>query len=659
MTDVTQRPHAPRGGPGVRGASRHSGSVSPTTVRRPTGGRERDAAVRAPARPGGPAAGRAAGGARGAVPGPLAPPIVVPRPDSSPPAGRRPRLLVLTIAIVVVLVLFAARLVYVQAIGGPSLAQEARDKRLSTISIIGARGQITDRNGVALATSVERYNVSVNQRLVGEYRGDGSDDDPPGALGVARRLAPLLGADAAELGGELVGSRQFKYLRKGVLPEVAREVFALRLPGINVDKVADRAYPNGTLAGNVIGFVNSNGQGLEGLELSLDDRLKGTPGTEIFERGAKGQQVPGGFFEDSPATTGDSVTLTIDSDIQWKAESLLRDQVATTGSDSGTIVVMDVRTGEVLALADSVVRDPDDPGDSSGGSLAPSVSNVFEPGSTGKLITMAAVLEDGLATPTDHWTVPYQLTIDNGQTFKDSHEHATEKLTTTGVLAESSNTGTVQIGSLLSTDRRYQWMERFGFGSRTGIELAGESPGIFGDRNNNRTPYTVLFGQGVAVNALQATQVYATVANQGVRVQPHIIKGWTSPDGEYTPADDAPRTRIISEKTSAELMTMLESVVDDGTGASASIPGYRVAGKTGTAQNWLERGRQGITASFIGVAPADEPRLAISVILHNPRTSEYGGTVAAPVFSQLGAYALSELGVAPSGTTPTLFPTTW
>lgn len=656
MTDVSARPgsRTPRGGPGARTASRHSGSVSSTTARRPPAGRqptrETVETVRAGARPG-----AAAPRGRGAT----SPPIVVPRPPRPGRAGRRARLVVLAVAVVLVVAVFAGRLVYVQAVRGPSVAQQARDERLSTISIIGARGQITDRDGVALATSVERYDISVNQRLVGEYRGKGAPDDPDGALGVAKRLAPLLGADAAVLGGELVGTRSFKYLQKGVLPQVAREIFAMRLPGINVDKVADRVYPNGPLAGNIIGFVNSNGQGLEGLEASLDDRLKGTPGTEVFERGAKGQQVPGGYFEGTPATQGDSATLTIDSDIQWKAESLLNEQVAATGSDSGTIVVMDVRTGEVLALADSGSRDPNKPGDSAGGSLAPSVSNVFEPGSTGKVITMAAVLEEGLVTPTDRWTVPYKLTVENGQTFKDSHEHETQHLTTAGVLAESSNTGTVQIGSKLTVDQRYRWLERFGFGSRTGIDLAGESAGLFGDRNNARTPYVVLFGQGVSVNAIQATQVLATVANDGVRVQPHVVRGWTAPDGTFTASKKAARTRIISQETAATVMTMLESVVDEGTGSTASIPGYRVAGKTGTAQNWINGGKQGITASFIGVVPADEPRLAISVILHNPRTSEYGSVVAAPVFSKIGAYALSELGVPPSGTKATLFPTTW
>ncbi|GEL94246.1 cell division protein FtsI [Cellulomonas composti] len=566
----------------------------------------------------------------------------------------------LTVVLLLVVTLFAGRLVYVQALRGPSLAEAARESRLSTVALIGTRGQITDRDGVVLATSVERYDISVNQTQVDEYRGDGTDADPSGALGVARRLAPLLGMDVAVLGGQIVGDSGFKYLRKGVLPEVAREIRALGLPCINVDKVAERAYPNGVNAGNVIGFVNSNGQGLEGLEMSLDDELKGLPGKDVYERGAKGQPVPGGYSDDEPATTGRSVRLTLDNDIQWKAQSLLDAQVDASGASSGSAVVINVKTGEILALADSDSRDPNNPGDSAGGSLASSISDVFEPGSTGKVITMSAVIEAGLVTPTDQWTVPYAYTTDNGQVIHDSHEHGTEKLTTAGVLAESSNTGTVQIGSKLTVDQRHAALTAFGFGSKTGVELPGESSGLLADADDwdGRTKWNVLFGQGVAVTALQATQVFATIANGGVRVQPHIIEGWTDPDGTYTPAEEAARTRVVSEATADTVLSMMESVVDDGTGSNAAIPGYRVAGKTGTAQNWMH-GVQGITASFIGVVPADDPQIAVSVILHEPKSSIYGGTVAAPVFRDIAAYTLSELGIAPSGTKATLYPTTW
>ena len=321
-----------------------------------------------------------------------------------------------------------------------------------------------------------------------------------------------------------------------------------------------------------------------------------------------------------------------------------------------------VKTGEVLAMAESRTVDPNDPGADDtlwGGSSA--VSDVFEPGSTAKIITMAAAIETGITDPLEQYTVPYNYTTANGQTFKDSHEHAGMQLTTTGILAESSNTGTVMIGQDLPEQVRHDYLSKFGFGQKTGIELPAEQAGRLWDADkwDGRTKYAVLFGQGLSVTALQATDVFATIANGGVRVTPHLVKGWTEPDGTYTPAQAAETTQVVSPETAQTVLTMMESAVDEGTGSAAAIPGYRVAGKTGTAQAWAADGTQGITASFIGVAPADNPEIAVSVVLHNPRTSEWGGTVAAPVFSDVAGYALTELGIAPSGTQPQLFPTMW
>ena len=582
------------------------------------------------------------------------------RPPGGPvQPGSRRRMAVLTVVVVLALAVFGGRLVYVQGLRGAVIAEEARNSRLTSVALLGSRGEITDANGTPLATSVERYDISVNQNLVAKFGGTKNPPVPAGAAGVAAVLAPLLDMNAAELGGMLVGERKFVYIRKGVLPQVAREIRKLGLNGVNVDRVAERVYPNSTLAGNVIGFVNSNGVGLAGLEATLDERLTGTAGSETYERGRKGQAIPGGYSEEVPATQGDSVQLTLLADVQWKAQSALDAQVAATGASSGSLIAMDVKSGEIYALADSGTVDPNNPGEATG-SLSSAVSDVFEPGSTGKVITMAAILDNKIADPLSQWEVPYTYSPDGKETFKDSHEHGLLRLTTTGVLAESSNTGTVMIGQHLPVQTRYDYLAKFGFGTRTGIEMAGESKGILHpvDDWQRRDKYAVLFGQAVSVTALQATQVFATIANGGVRVQPHIVKGWTSPDGTYTPADAPTTTQVVSPETAKTVLTMMQSVVDDGTGSNAAIPGYQVAGKTGTAQNWVG-GVQGITASFIGVAPADDPRIAVAVILHNPSSSEFGGVVAAPVFRDVAGYTLSELGVAPSGTTGTLFPTTW
>ena len=567
------------------------------------------------------------------------------------------------ILVVVVLVLFASRLVYVQGLRGEAVAAEALRERMSTAKLTADRGQITDANGVVLATSVERYTVWVNQKDIAAWkRTSGGKVVAKGAAGAAAELAPLLGVDAATLGAELNGTRSYVALKRDVLPEVWRTVRELGISGVNADRVPQRVYPAGNVGGNVIGFVNNDGVGQEWLESALNASLIGTDGRYSYERGLGGQEIPGGKREEIPAVPGQDVQLTILQDLQWKAQDALDKAVKATKADSASLVVVDIPTGGILALADSGTVDPNNPGATGADSRGShALSNVFEPGSTAKVITMSAAIETGVTGPLDHWQAPYQYTTTNNQTFKDSHEHALLNLTTTGVLAQSSNTGTVQIGQNIPQQVRHDYLAKFGFGKRTGIELPGESPGILhpADEWDGRTKYTVLFGQGVSVNALQATEVFATIGGGGVRMQPHLIKGRTDAAGAYVQTPIVPGTQIVSPATAATVLKMLESAVDEGTGSAASIPGYRVAGKTGTAQAWGANGTTGITASFIGVAPADNPRIAVSVIIDNPRTSEYGGTVAAPVFSDVAGYALQTLKVPPSGAAPDLFPTTF
>jgi len=586
------------------------------------------------------------------------------RPSAAPAvtvAGSRQRVTAIVVVVALVLAVFGLRLVYLQGINGPAIAQEALKDRLVSVSSVGARGQITDVNGVPLAVSVERYDVAVNQKQVATYKG--TKDVPGGAAGVAQLLAPILGANPAELGGTLVGTSTYRYIAKSVVPDVARQIRALVLPGVQLEKVASRVYPKGTLAGNIVGFVGADGKGAQGLEYSLQGRLAGTGGSETYEIGGHGQTIPGGYDVATPAVPGSSARLTLISDVQWKAQEAANAQKAATGADAVTIVVMGARTGDVYAIADSDSIDPNNPGAGAAGALSRAVTQVFEPGSTGKVVTMAALLENGLATPTSQFQVPNQFTTPNGAgVITDAENHGVEHLTLTGILAQSSNVGTVTAGQTLTVQQRYDYLTKFGFGSRTGIEMPGESGGILRPfaKWDGRTQYNVLFGQGLAVNALQAVSVYGTVANGGVKVTPHVVAGWTSPDGTYTPVARPAGDRVISQNTAGELMTMLQSVVDagSGTGNAAAIPGYRVAGKTGTAQ---ELSSNGITASFVGVVPADAPQVVVGVFVTNPRTSVYGGVVAAPVFADVAGFTLASLGVAPSDTSaaPALYPTTW
>ena len=549
---------------------------------------------------------------------------------------------------------FVVRLLYVQGLDASPVAAEALKSRLKTVTIPGDRGRILDAGGVVLATSVERYDIEANPQEVAKWK-DGKD----AAADAAALLAPLLGASAPELGALLVRDTTFVYLAKDVAPDVYREVMSLGIGGIWGERTTERVYPAGTTAGSLLGFVGTDGTGLAGLEQTYNSVLSGTPGKETYEQGAKGQRIPGGTDEVDPAVPGRDVQLTIDRDLQYVAQSALDAQVKKMGAEWGTVEVVYTPTGEILALADSGSIDPNSPANADPSRAA---AKVYEPGSTAKVITMAAILENKVATPTSKFTVPYSYQVPNGEVFHDSHEHPTLNLTLTGILAESSNAGTVMVGQNLPVQTRLDYLAKFGFGTSTGSGLPGESAGLLRTlkdwNGDGRSPYTVLFGQAVSVTTLQATQVFATLANHGVRVQPHLVKAVEDVDGTMQPVELDNPTRVVSAETADTVVRMMESAVADGTGAQAEVPGYRIAGKTGTSQAF-EGTQTKTVASFIGIAPADDPKIVVNVTLYHPRASIYGGTAAAPVFSEVAGYALQYLGIPPSGTTADLYPTTW
>jgi len=357
---------------------------------------------------------------------------------------------------------------------------------------------------------------------------------------------------------------------------------------------------------------------------------------------------------------GTGVQLTIDRDIQWRAQKLLADQVKATGARGGYATVMDVKTGEILALAVAPTFDANDPGAAPAearGNAA--LSSVYEPGSVSKVITMAAALQAGVVTPTSEVTVHQSINV-LGRTFHDAEHHGVEKLTVAGVLAKSSNVGTIQIAQKLGKDKLYAAMRAFGFGEKTGLAFPGESSGSLPDvaHWSNSTLPTVAFGQGVSVTALQVASVYATIANGGVRVTPTLISGHIAADGTVTPMP-APETRtVVTPEVAAQVRRMLESVTSDlGTAPEARIPGYRVAGKTGTAQRPNGHGGySGFVASFVGFAPADDPQLLVSVVLDDPKNGHFGGKIAAPVFREVMKFALQTRRIPPTGTKAQPYP---
>ena len=582
----------------------------------------------------------------------------------------RVRQRLITLLSLALLAVFAVRLVTIQGVESSTMAAAALENRLATATTEPLRADITDRNGVPLATSAERYHVFVNQQNLKKWeRTEGQTVLAAGPLDAARILAPILGVSEAELSADLVGDKTFQYLAKYVTPETWDLIAEEGIYGIDREPVTERIYPNGSIAGNIVGFVGGKADhqgvnwGLAGIEASFEDELLGEPGSITYERGVGGTVIPTGVLEEEPAVPGSTVELTIDRDIQYYAQERLEEALRVTGASHGIVTVEEVGTGEMLALADSGTVDPNDPGATDASSrTSRAVEDVFEPGSTAKVITVAAALEEGLATPTSRYVAPYQYTTDNNQTFKDSHDYGKQKLTLAGILVNSSNTGTIQAGEGLTEAQRYEYLSKFGFGTPTGVGLPSESGGILHpwEEWDGRTEWAVLYGQGVSVTALQTSQVFQTVANGGVRVQPSVVKGLREPDGTFVERETAEPTRVISEETADQLMLMLEDVTEEGTGSLAKIDGYRVAGKTGTAQAVGPSGKlDSIVASFVGIAPADDPRIVVSVTLFDPQSSIWGGEVAAPVFSDVTTFALQALRVPPSGPAEELYPTTW
>ncbi|WP_241237296.1 peptidoglycan D,D-transpeptidase FtsI family protein [Brachybacterium saurashtrense] len=553
--------------------------------------------------------------------------------------------LLISVILVAVMAL-SGRLIWVQGLDASARAQEAIDQRTVTRTIPALRGEITDRNGTVLASSVERYDLWVNQLQVDDYLAGSTTAEVTGVEAAAQELAPVLGWSESKTVEALTGEAGFQYLRKNVEPEVRDAVISLRIPGIGADRVADRIYPAGSVGGNIIGFVGSDGTALAGTELSFDDELSGTDGETTYERGAQGQIIPTGRQETTPAVDGQDVVLTIDRDLQWKAQQIVAGAVEQWGATGGSAVVYNSRTGEVMALAEYPSFDPNSPGSSDPEDLGNrSISNVFEPGSTGKLFTLAAAIEEGTVTPESEYEIPYEMWFD-GHRVKDSHQHPDQRLTLAGVLKNSSNVGTVQISETLTPEVRYDYLKAFGLGETTGVELPAESAGIVhpADQWTGRTRYTTAFGQGYSVNALQMVSAVGTFANDGVRVQPSLIAGTREADGTVRPLGEPESTRVVSSDTADTMLALMDNSVDDET-SSAAVTGYAVGGKTGTAQV----GDGTYTASFVGVAPADDPDLVVGVFVFGLDTFISGSRAAAPAFSELTTFALQNQGIAPTG----------
>jgi cell division protein FtsI (penicillin-binding protein 3) len=540
----------------------------------------------------------------------------------------------------VLLLVWGGRLLQVQGLDGARYAAMATRQRLDTVTLSARRGPIVGRHGHSLAMSVDARDVYADPRDVRNPRT------------TARALARVLDAPADQLRARLSENTSFVYLARKVSPRTGDQAMALDLTGINVLRASRRLYPGGTLASNVLGFMGTDGKGLAGLEYADNTLLEGRDGEKKFEIGRDGRPIPGGGHLTKPAVRGTGLQLTLDRDIQWRAQRAIAAEVDEAEALRGEVIVMNPHTGGVLAMAVSPGFDAAQPGKTPHALGDPPVSDVYEPGSVNKVITVGAALQRGLVTPQTPITVPPSLKV-AGSTFHDAETHGTEHLTVTGVLAKSSNVGAIEIAQRVGRSGMYHALRAFGFGSRTGIGLPGESAGLLPPPKSwsGTTLPTLAFGQGLGVTALQVAQVYATIANGGVRVPPTIVKAHLGPHGRRTPTARPEATRVVSRSTARALADMMEAVTtEQGTAPAAQIDGYRVAGKTGTANRPDGHGHySGYTSSFVGFAPAGDPQLLVEVVVQKPRNGIYGGTVAAPVFHDVMAYCLAHQHIAPTG----------
>ena len=576
-------------------------------------------------------------------------PSGAPAPRVFTRADGRARAIYLTFAVLMLLSVYAGRIFDLMVLKGDDLAALGQNQRVRTLPLPADRGPIYDSEGAPLAITVESRNVTADQNLI---------ENPAEA---AERLAPMLGMDQATLQEKLTGDDIFVYVAKGLTPEQWRQIKALKIVGIFSEKTTERTYPAGTLAANVLGFVNSEGVGSGGLEMSLDDRLRGTDGSRTFEQGAAGQAIPSAEDVLLEPEAGQGVQLTINRDIQYVAQRAIAARVRDANAESGTVTVLEAKTGRILAMATAPTFDPNNYTSANEDDMGNRpVSEIYEPGSTGKVLTMSAVIEEGKAKPRSKITVPPTLTR-GGHTTNDHTPHGTLQLTLNGVLAQSSNIGTILFADKIGGDKLYEYQRKFGMGQPTGLNFPGEENGLL-PKPENWWPTTfqaLAYGQSYSVTSLQVASLYQTIANNGVRLKPRLIDGYVDADGSFTPAATEPGIQVVSRKTAKTVSRMLENVVTDGTGAVAKIPGYRVAGKTGTAERAVNGGYSGYSASFIGFAPADDPEIVVQVMLQDPKNGHYGSVLGGPVFNATMTYALQELKIPPSGTTSPQIPTTW
>jgi cell division protein FtsI (penicillin-binding protein 3)/stage V sporulation protein D (sporulation-specific penicillin-binding protein) len=550
------------------------------------------------------------------------------------PTAANRRIVLLAGVFVTLLAVALGRAVWLQAVKGPELAAMAVRQHRETVVVPAARGTIFDRNGEPLAIGEPATTVYANPRQV----------DRPRDLTLAAGKA--LGVAPGVVYPQLVDrTRGFVYVARKADPLEAEELEKLGFAGLGFYSEELRTYPQGPVAAQVLGFAGLDNKGLEGLERSLERVLAGRPGSQTIVKDPFGRALD--VISTKPETPGKNVRLTIDHQIQANAETVLQETVRRWGARAASAIVMDPYTGSVLAMAVAprfnANRFPTTRPDRRRNRA---VTDMYEPGSTFKLVTIAAALQEGIVSPTTSLRVAPTIKVSD-RVIREAHSRGTERMTVRRIVEDSSNIGTVTIAQRLGEGRLASWIDRFGFGRTTGIDFPGESPGVALplDQWSGSTIGTVPIGQGIAVTPIQMARAYAAIANGGVLVRPHLVE---RVDGRAIATTK--KRRVVSRSVSEQMLSMLRGVVLEGTGTEAAIPGYTVAGKTGTAAKIDPNGRYSTSryvASFVGLVPATKPQLVIMVMVDEPRGNIYGGVVAAPAFREIARFNLQHLEVPP------------
>jgi cell division protein FtsI/penicillin-binding protein 2 len=522
-----------------------------------------------------------------------------------------------------------ARSVWLQGVRGGELSADAQSQHVAEVIVPGKRGAILDRNGSELAVSEDAATVIATPYQI---------KDP---AQVAAKLAAIIDVPEKKILESISGDAGFAYVARKVALPAAEQIEKMKVEGLSTIPDSRRIYPDGELAGQLIGSVGIENEGLTGLEASFEERLHGSDGERVLTRDALGEEISRDTL--AAATTGEDLQLTIDAPLQAHVEDVLAKVGETYTPKGATAIAMDPRTSEILALANWPPVNPTDIGEASNDEILNRATGfTYEPGSTFKAFTVAGALEDGTVTPDTSFTLGPTLQVAD-RTIEESHEGGGGTLTTADILAQSSNVGAVTIGLEIGAKRYDEWIRSFGFGQPSGVAIPGEEQGIILDVKDysGSTMGNLPLGQGLSVTPMQMMAGYAAIANGGIMRSPRILASdGPPPEGE----------RVISEKTASQVREMLKGVLGPGgTASEVSVPGYELAGKTGTAEKAVDGGysETDYVASFVGFAPADDPELLVAVVVDEPRGSYYGGDVAAPAFGEIARFALPYLEIAP------------